>query len=238
MLAHYRDGSGVFFERLAEVNDTSQHPSWGFYEHHFSKSRMGHYLTEFNGDLTKAQLLYEWNGEISAGFWELLAYLEVALRNTIDRQMSTRRLAEGDSQHWLIADKSDLSKLNARLGKDLDEAERRVKQNGKDLTGEQMLSELSFNFWTLMIAKKTMRYWPDLAGGFTGLPGRSPDELSDLLNEVRKFRNRIGHHHRIWNLDLEAMSKKIQRVALFIDPKFSYWLTQKSRVERLLTHRP
>lgn len=238
MLSHYRDGSGVFVERLTEVSDKSQSLQWEFYERHFAAARMAHYLKEFDGDQTKAKALYGWNNEISAGFWEVLAYLEVALRNTIDRQMTARRQAAGDNQHWLMGENLNLIQLNSRLGKDLEEAKRRVFQNGKELTGEQMLSELSFNFWTLMVANRTKRYWPDLAGGFIGLPNRNSKELSELLNEVRNFRNRIGHHHRIWNFDLDAMNQKIQRLALFIDPTFAEWLLEKSRVEEILKSRP
>ncbi|WP_264890092.1 Abi family protein [Rhodoluna sp. KAS3] len=220
------------------MTDTSQSPEWEFYERHFATARMAHYLKEFDGDKNRARALYAWNNEISAGFWELLAYLEVGLRNTIDRQMTARRLAVGNEQHWLIGESQNLIQLNSRLGKDLEAAKRRVHQNGKELTGEQMLSELSFNFWTLMIANKTKKYWPDLAGGFIGLPSRSSKDLACLLNEVRNFRNRIGHHHRIWNLDLQMMHQKIKTVALFIDPAFSEWLAHKSRVDDILKRRP
>ena len=228
----------MFVERLTELTDTRQSPEWLFYERHFAPTRMAHYLKEFDGDAVRARALYGWNNEISAGFWEVLAYLEVALRNTIDCQMKARRLAAGDQRHWLMSENPNLIQLNSRLGKDLEEAKRRVLQNGKELTGEQMLSELSFNFWTLMIANKTKRYWPDLAGGFLCMPNRSSKELSELLNEVRNFRDRIGHHHRIWNFDLASMNQKILRIAEFIDPEFQAWLNAKSRVERLLKLRP
>lgn len=228
----------MFIERLTEVTDTSQSPEWEFYERHFAAARMAHYLREFAGDQVRARALYGWNNEISAGFWEVLAYLEVALRNTIDRQMTAHRLSAGEEEHWLMNPDPELLALNSQLRKELDQAKYRVEKNRKELTGEQMLSELSFNFWTLMVAKKTKRFWPDLAGGFAGLPTRSSEELSVLLNEVRNFRNRIGHHHRIWRIDLVSMNRKIERIAEFIDPAFANWLHEKSRVDDLLKRRP
>ena len=228
----------MFIERLTEVTDTSQSPEWEFYERHFAAARMSHYVREFDGDQVRARALYDWNNEISAGFWQVLAYLEVALRNTIDRQMTVHRLSAGEEKHWLMNPDPKLLALNSQLRKELEQAKYRVEKNRKELTGEQMLSELSFNFWTLMVTKKTKHIWPDLAGGFAGLPTRSSEELSVLLNEVRKFRNRIGHHHRIWNFDLESINQKILRIAKFIDPEFEVWLNEKSRVEQLLKLRP
>jgi hypothetical protein len=211
---------------------------WEFYETHFATSRMATYFQVCQGDTAKAASLYEWNTQVSSAFWELLAYLEVSLRNTIDRQMQRRREEDEDPEHWLVSKTLGFASVNQHFNKELTEAKRRVALNNKELSGEQMLSELSFSFWTSMVANRTKRYWPDIAKGFSGLPSRKPNELSILLAEIRVFRNRIGHHHRIWHLDLEQMHQKILLVAQFINPEFCLWLSSKSRIDELLRVRP
>lgn len=84
--------------------------SWQFYEHHFAAPRLRHYLDACSGDKVRAMLLYEWNTEISAAFWESLGHLEVALRNTIDRQMTSRQFSKNRDGHWIYDDARELGR--------------------------------------------------------------------------------------------------------------------------------
>jgi hypothetical protein len=110
--------------------DIRQSPEWEFYERHFATSRMQPYLVEHRGDKCLAIDLYAWNMDVSAAFWELLGYLEIALRN------------------------------------------------------------------------------------------------------------RIGHHHRIWTLELREKHDELLSIAGYIDAEFGEWLTSTSRIPGLLRTRP
>jgi hypothetical protein len=68
---------------------------WSFYERHFSAARLQHYLAERGDDQGAAMRLYDWNAAMSAALWESLSFLEVALRNAIDRQMTLIHARKG-----------------------------------------------------------------------------------------------------------------------------------------------
>ena len=72
-------------------------------EDHFTAPRLQNYLMECKGDKGKAILLYRWNSELSAAFWESIGYLEVAFRNRIDHQLTVRHLEHGRTGHsdWI-----------------------------------------------------------------------------------------------------------------------------------------
>lgn len=84
--------------------------NWAFYEHHFSRPRLDHYLAHTHGDHAAAMELYDWNVAASGAFWQSLSYFEVALRNAIDARMTERHTAAGRSGHWLFDDERELGR--------------------------------------------------------------------------------------------------------------------------------
>ena len=84
---NYRDGSGVYKVRLTEFMAGSQEPIQSLYTKHFTDGRFGPYLDACSGSEAKAIELYDWNVRVSAALWEILTYLEVALRNRIDERL-------------------------------------------------------------------------------------------------------------------------------------------------------
>lgn len=144
--------------------------SWAFFELHFGAPRLRHYLIEAGGDVDRAMRLYEWNTDLSAAFWESLGHLEVALRNTIDRQMSMRHAAQGRDGHWIYDDARELGRDRGRPPRrhsypyvDVNTAINRVRKNGMPTDPGQIISEMSFGFWHQMVSQSQMFLWPDLA---------------------------------------------------------------------------
>ncbi|MEA9984121.1 MULTISPECIES: hypothetical protein [Subtercola] len=84
--------------------------TWSFYARHFAEARLRHYLTECDGDHDAAMQLYEWNTAISAAFWESLSFLEVALRNAVDRQMTIIHAKKKRPGHWIFDDAAELGR--------------------------------------------------------------------------------------------------------------------------------
>jgi len=58
------------------------------FEQTISKARLNSYRSYFNADLREAVGLYMWNAEISSCMRVLLSYFEIALRNSIHRELS------------------------------------------------------------------------------------------------------------------------------------------------------
>ena len=228
---NYRDGSGVYEVRLTELIPDSQAPIHGLYIKQFTEGRFRPYLEACDGGSTRAMELYDWNVRISASLWELLTYLEVALRNRIDERL---QLASLTTDHWT----SNLEQLglakDERLKAELRKARERIKRNGKALTAGQTVSELPFGFWVAILSRRSRKLWPELATGFRGMPTRKPDELHRLVVVMHGLRNRIGHHHRVWNLDIAAIHADLLKLASFIDIEFGDWLSEKSQIPQRL----
>ncbi|ORW48939.1 hypothetical protein AWB89_05225 [Mycobacterium paraense] len=218
--------------------------SWPSFEHHFASARLVHYLGECSGDHQRAMELYEWNTAVSAAFWESLGYLEVALRNALDRQMQALHLSKGRPSHWIFDDARELGRDAQGAGKHnypyqhVATAISRVRQNKKRVTPGQIISEISFGFWHQLVSKRQVRIWPNLVAAFPFSPNRSQATVHDPISRLRTVRNRIGHHHRIWSLDMAAHYADILTVAGYIDPELAAWIDGCSRFHGTLAKRP
>lgn len=218
--------------------------SWQSSEYHFGSARLVHYLTECSNDQQRAVALYEWNAAISAAFWESLSYLEVALRNAIDRQMQAIHVGKGRSGYWIFDDAQELGRDARGAGRhdypyqDVASAIARVRQNKKQVTSGQVISEISFGFWHQLVSKRQVRLWPDLVAAFPNSPNRSQATVHDPVSRLRAIRNRIGHHHRIWSVDIAARYADIVVVTGYIDPQLATWIDSRSRVNATLAKRP
>lgn len=217
--------------------------TWDFYDSHFSASRLQGYLLESGGDLERAMALYRWNVAISAAFWESFAYFEVAFRNAIDGGLQRRHMSLGRNGHWLFDSARELGRDGNGPGRhrqpyvDIDLAMRRVRQNRKSVDAGQVISELSFGFWHQLVSRKQMFLWPDLASAFPNAPRRDQKSVQRPVGRLRTFRNRIGHHHRVWSQDIGGRHEDLLQVAEFLDADLRTFLDETSRVPVLLGRR-
>lgn len=218
--------------------------NWQSYERHFGGPRLRHYLAACGGDQQRAMELYRWNTSTSAVFWESFAYVEVAFRNAVDRRLCDRHSRRGRGGHWIFDDARELGRDAMGPGKhrqpyaDIDEAKRRVRRNAKPLDAGQIISEVSFGFWHQLVSRKQMVLWPDLASAFPHAPDRRRETVHDPVSRLRDFRNRIGHHHRIWSEDVAGRYGDLLDVAGFLDPELRAFLDRHSRIAMMLKHRP
>ena len=204
----------------------------------FSSERLRQFLESASENKEKAEDLYVWNNRVSAAMWEQLAFLEVAIRNTISLQLERRYQKLGCSQHWVFDPFGELASSNTKARDQLRQAKNQVLSNGQSLVPSQIISELPFGFWHLLLSKKFRFLWPDIAQGFKGLNTRNQTHVSQLLKDLRWFRNRIGHHHSVLNINLEEKDAKIRAMAYYVDPEFGKWLQQTSRVKKNLLAYP
>jgi len=58
------------------------------------------------------------------------------------------------------------------------------------------------------------------------------------IDSAKGFRNRIGHHHRIWNMDVQARYDDLLTLAGYIDPRLRSWIGDTSRVPATIRRRP
>lgn len=227
---------------MMHPNDATS--EWMLMCRHFSDERLRLYLAEAQGDEASAAQLYQWNSRCSAEFWEGLGYFEVALRNALDARMVLRQQQTHTPEHWIFDDARQLGRDARGTGRhaypyqDIATAIRRVQANGKPLDPAQIISELPFGFWHQLVARKQMFLWPDLAGAFAHAPSRSQAPVRNRLARLRVLRNRIGHHHRIWSLDLEDRWNDLLVLTGWIDPELRRWIEVNTDVQAVITARP
>ena len=205
---------------------------------------MNTYLRSSMGNYERAVALYRWNSELASAYWEAIGYIEVALRNLLDRQMTQRQISLGRSTHWIFDDDYELGRskdpniVSKQPFKEIADAMRRVKKNGKQLTPDQIISELSFGFWHQLVSKKQLFLWPELASGFVNAPSRRQSYISNLTLEIRDLRNRIGHHHRLRIDSIENGNQIINQLAGSIDEELVAWIESGSRINQLVANHP
>ena len=215
---------------------------------YISTPRIDRYLIAAGGK-TKAVRLYKANLRIAQAFLPLLAILEVALRNRLHAILAGH-FADPD---WVINQKTGFmvhSSLtytragriihNHYLKKEVEKAEMRFRNAGIPITSGKIISEQTFGFWTELFE---LSYYRILLGRpiqiFTNLPpGHGRSQVTDALNKIRLFRNRIYHNEPIC-FDATAISfqkaedihQLIKNVLMWCDPELPGWIKDMDQID-------
>jgi hypothetical protein len=206
-------------------------------ERHLSVERIGPYRRAAGGELDAAMSLYEWNIEVAGAFGSVIGQFEVVLRNSLHNQLTTRHRAAGRPGQW-FDDPTSLP--DAKRRDDVTKARRRVQANLKPGTPGQIVAELMFGFWRLLLDKKHQpTLWAQtLRHAFPHLQPQRRQDVYQRVNQVYTLRNRVAHHEPIHHLDLAQHHQSVLEVTAYIDPDVERWLRSISRVPTLLDDRP
>ncbi len=155
-------------------------------------------------------------------------FLEVALRNEIDRLLS------GALGHGWFTYGNALLHVQQ---KQLQTAIKQLQKKRKPILSEYILTELPFGFWVGLLSggyEKQQQYWRRyLHKGFVHRPsGYERKQLHARYNELRDFRNRIAHHERILHHDPERKLCECLEATGWISPAMRNW------AQRLLDRMP
>jgi hypothetical protein len=169
-----------------------------------SEARFAPYLAECGGDTAAAWRLYMWNIGISTAFYPLLHFVEIALRNSLHREMSARF---GRADWWSVA---PLNEHGQRLVK---QAQEKVSVSRSPQNADNLVTELTFGFWVSLTSRTYDRaLWvPALYRAFPHYRGRR-DALHAELKQVLWLRNRVMHYESIHRRDLKADHATIYRL--------------------------
>ncbi|WP_328340442.1 hypothetical protein OG873_19035 [Streptomyces violaceus] len=182
----------------------------------FSKLRLARYVRAARGNALVAGRLYWWNVEVSAALYGPLHCLELALRNSVHRQLS---LAHGRNDWWATAP------LNPNGQRLVAKARSKCERRGRaPALADNIVAELSFGFWTSLVSAGSgydRSFWvPIVHKAFPHYSGRR-DALYDGLSSLVLLRNRIMHHEPIHHRDLAADHAKIYRMLGYLDPELA-----------------
>ncbi len=183
------------------------------FEDIFTKSRLSVYRQDGVDDTT-ALARYLYNIELCKSLYATLNIFEVSLRNLIDRALTsfTQKIDWYDN---LPLDNSSLAKIA--------EAKNKIAKEGKPLTHDRIIAELTLGFWTSLI---TTRYSQVafqsyiIKTCFKRCPAknRSIRNLQQTFDKIRILRNRVSHYERIihWK-DLSAQHEQLLECIRWLD---------------------
>jgi hypothetical protein len=145
--------------------------------------------------------------------------LEVALRNVVDRRLTTKR-----GPGWMDDDKTLPIKYQSDC---VAKAREQLTRAGKAATHGQMVAELNFGFWGSLFGRRSHHLWQDLRPIFqTGGIQRSSIALQ--LDDFRALRNRVAHYEPILALPLAQRYADITTLTGWLSPSAAAWINETS----------
>jgi len=190
-----------------------------------------------------AVALYVWNAGIGGAFHFPLQALEVGLRNALHRELSILY-----GEHWYSANdflELDASEKEPLLRQLVEKAHVKLRNKGKVVDPPHTVAALEFGFWTYLVSKhfEPTLWAPGLRKAFplyervTGVALKI-GVVSNKLNYVRAFRNRIAHHEPIFQRDLNADYETILDLCSWMFEDLRAWVDHHSDVRRVLASKP
>ncbi|WP_166352402.1 Abi family protein [Phytoactinopolyspora limicola] len=185
-------------------------------------------------DLPGAIKLYEWNTSVSGAMYEVLAGLEVILRNALVAQLENWHGQRPGSWYRdprrVLAPERHIQIVQAR---------ERVRQLGRDETPGRVVAELSFGFWRYLLTKRyeSSLWTHHLRHAFPHLQPQSRARVEKRIRHLNRLRNRVAHHEPIHNRDLNRDHQDIITLIGWISTDAGRWVAAQSRVPALLRAR-
>ncbi len=170
-----------------------------------------------------------WNTELSINLNVLIGYLEIALRNSVHRTLSSF-VSNGASNsiHWYDNSRANLTTDSKRKITDIRTDKRTHTPISPAPSPDEIISRLTFGFWPNALNSLDKRYTnTTLASIFPNhLFTQNPTlwnfkanikTVISPLYEINTLRNRIAHHESVWkfssvndgNIVLQQESKNI-----------------------------
>lgn len=176
--------------------------NYSAFENVMSSKRMKRYLNACDGDKRKAQTLYRRNLRLSQEMFTVISCYEVALRNAIDRIMTSSL-----GKDWLrdailpggIFDNPLLSSTVRIMYRAYNE----LITNGK-YSSSKMLSAMEFGIWKYMFSapqyratgRRLLQIFPNKPKSSAKIQLNN-QYIFNELDDINRVRNRIAHHEPI-----------------------------------------
>ena len=199
----------------------------------FSTERMQRYLQFHSSNEQRALIHYQANILLSETFYPLLSIFEVALRNSLNRELTKHF---GTTEWYLkMGSVPGLKDLN----REITIAKKHISKRGETITGSKVVAELTLGFWVRLLNAEYERIlWKSLRMAFPFLikKERQRHKVSVPLNKIRNFRNRVYHNEPIaWKFQaLESIHLELMEVMGWINNELPQYAQGISRFNNVL----
>lgn len=140
---------------------------------------------------------YVENIKFSSEFYIPLSLIEITFRNSLNL-FFRKKVGE----NWLF----DREFIKPQLKNKIDQSLKILKQQNKEITQDNLIAELSFGFWIMLLKKPYQEYlrFKDLKQIFPNMNKQESILLNrhyffTLMNRIRLFRNKVFHFDKIIN---------------------------------------
>lgn len=198
-----------------------------------SVPRFAPYMQAAGDDDSVALRLYEWGSTMSAACFELVAHVEVLLRNAIDTALSNHYQDAARGIPWFLSHPP----MNEDASRRISDVRNRLVPQGRD-TRDQILAGLTFGFWAGMLGAKYEDLWRSAVRHAFPHGDGTRKQAAVLVEAVRKFRNRLAHHDSVLNLDIPFEVSRVHALAALINAHAAAWLRSVDRTPSIYAQRP
>lgn len=198
--------------------------------------RLKRYFQNYDQNIEKAFEFYCWNISISSAFHFPTHIAEVCCRNSIHRALVYRlgeNWFENKTYRGILGGKF-LTELDGAIADERD-------QHGDDVTGDHVASALTFGFWEHMATKRFERLlWNrGIRHNFPEAPwDRKLEHLHELIESVRRWRNRIAHHRAIFDKRPTAKYQDCLDLIGWSCSRTRNWVAANATVTQAIQDRP
>lgn len=172
------------------------------FEEIMSQSRMKRYVDACNGDTRKAMTLYRLNLHLSQDMFTVISCFEVALRNAIDKKLSSSLGAD-----WLRDSQMSggiFDNVSCCRTRNIIRYAYNQRNHLGTYTSDGLLSDMDFGVWKYMFApneyratgRVLLRIFPNKPRSSAAMQYNNSYMFNEL-DGVNKIRNRIAHHEPI-----------------------------------------
>lgn len=162
-----------------------------------SAARLQAYLSESRDSKALAADLYVWDLEMAGALWDLIAYVEIAIRNAMARELAGLRRKKSPRAAWFNNSEWFTSQQRAAI--------RKAKETtrAKGTTEGRVVAQLMFGFWASLLdpAHEHSLWVPGLRLAFPNSSGERK-HVHGNVRSINDLRNDIAHHNRIFNRDI------------------------------------
>jgi hypothetical protein len=172
-----------------------------------SKKKVEPYKKKFSNNWFEA---YKSELEQAKEIFIYLHFLEIFLRNKIADEFSV------EFGNWFF-DQNCALKLNFKEQEKIDKAIIELTQTKKEITSDNIVSSLSFGFWTNLFHKSyNYPIWDknkmiERVFPFLKPHQRNPKQIQKEMEAIRKLRNRVFHFENLQSWNFTEIKKLIDK---------------------------
>jgi Abi-like protein len=196
-----------------------------------TSSRLTKYLSSTKNDIYSAIRLYTINSTVSSSLMVDIHYLEIALRNKFDLQLSVLFGYNWFSNNTFL---SLLDSYNKKLlKKAVSKASKNLPAGALPYPGK-VIAEITFGFWVYLTNSQFEHsLWvPALHKSFSSSKPPKRSVFNSNLDRLRTLRNRIAHHEPIYHWDLIGEFDRVNQLLHLLCPTTAFLMRSTTHTKR------